>query len=422
MLLNDIVETITEESYPKVYHNLLVEVGLIGSGKIMINGYYGGRKVETLDETSSTWKETNRFHTDYRDVPLFITPIPSPNGKVKGCWTQGLDKDTIKIINEECGIPIYKGEKFLRFIDGMVLDLSNPFHMVRFKILRWAREIAPSYEDMTTGVNYYFSMPEEKIKIRRQKISKRKQAIALSEKLNVADKRDILEYLVLEFDLNMAIESISNSDVHSNFEEYAYSNDKLKTREGYEIPAHVGILRAHEMPDRAHHVLANRAIKSHVLVADGYGGTISRPNGDLVASDFIGLVEVLKMDDNFAKEINQKVQGSKVRVTNTATTNQRKNINKLNPTIVKKYNTDIQRAADIAYWGIGPCMQYIAEKNASGAQIKHSLSELSPAEHWRKLVKNVFLGKHKVVFDNTTEAGAFPQIETEDLFLGEEEE
>lgn len=364
--MRDIAPNTKNLEYPAKHHNLLIKAGLIGTGEKVIMGSHNNELRISLNEGSNTWEKTKEYTIDHRNAKGLPCPAITEDGRILGDWRIGLLQADIKIINEECGVPIYSQNSMIPIYSGKRYDLQNPKHVAEYKVLMETSSIAIDRERMLPGQRFYIFSPEkEAIKKEKARASKR-AAIKLDADLGISEKLELLRLISATYELGYPYE-MSHDEVKTTFGELAYEGEHLK------------VLRTYQLPNKHLYILAYKAIQCNALNKE-LDEKISSPTGVVLADDMASFVQLLAGKESLRKELTFKIS----RATSQLLTEKATNTHALDLGLVTTYHTGITSEEDVKYWNTQACLQYVKEKGWIT-----TLKETSGEDKWQELVIDI---------------------------------
>lgn len=198
--------------YPKQHTELLRKANLLGSGFVEIKAIHRYKKQE-VSEDGITFKEESRPEVD--DLMTTSTScILNQSGQIAGNWTNGLTSEEKRIINEECGVPLFylnepinqvtgkqqNLDTIIHVREGQIFDLTNPRDVAMMRVLF---EVVSTIgkdkkEAIDNGASFYFHSKEEEKKEKEIETKKRKGAARLIDELSGKEKRQIVRIMILD--------------------------------------------------------------------------------------------------------------------------------------------------------------------------------------------------------------------------------
>lgn len=363
-------------SYPPQYKNLLIKAGLLGTGIKEVHGIVLNTKLKTFDESSQTFSEGSEPEVDHRKTMEYFVPIMGENGRVEGDWRNGLTADEVRIINEECGVPVFTTKTRLYLHHGKMYNMEDPSHVAEYRILDSNKLVADSRKSVATGQRFYYhdSAQEQQRKESERKV--KRTAIELDETLTLDEKRDLLQLVNYEKRLGIS-EGLSDRMLRESFGDLAYNR-------------YADLVEVSEMPNHHLRLLLHQSIGAAILFREGTAGTVSRPNGAKLADSFEEAVQLLVTDQGIRLELENKLhvhRGSRMAERMTAVAEKK--------FLLTRYDTTIHNEKSVEYWNKEACMQYFKDN-----QLTADLTEADGVERWRNLVIKVHRGENpKEVFD-----------------------
>ena len=364
----------SEVSYPKKYQNILVKAGLIGSGVKIISAYHNDKKRLTMDEESKTWFEMDEYEIDYREAEERIAPYVDGTNNIAGDWRKGLTADEVKIVADECRVRVFEQNTQIRIYHGKRFDLTNPVDMAEYRIIMETNVLGLSKDSLAPGQRFYVSSHEDEMFARQQKRNALRESIQMAERMSDAEKRDLLKLLNYELKLGLS-GKMSEEDVRDNFNELAYNG---KTAED--------VFRVYRYSDKNLRLLLHECVDNNILFVEGDRGAVSKPNGHIIGADWEEALDALKTDQGLRAECRRKRPGNDAPVRKA----EKLANDALELGTVNTYDTTIEDIADIRFWNVEACTQYLKEHG-----VTHTLTTTDGAEKWRKLVEETHLGPKK---------------------------
>lgn len=196
-------------TYPKQHEALLRKAGLIGTGKLEIRGIHRIREHE-VSEDGLTYTKVRR--PDEEDILTGGSHVVfNDKGQIAGYWANGLTKEEVDTIHNECNVPLYYlgrpvnpmtgkpdiPDSYIHISEGEVLDLSIPAQMAKAMLLmQMPGLIGINKQDASENDAYFFfySVVEEQ-KEKKLEIKERMDASKLVGELTKADKKETVQIM-----------------------------------------------------------------------------------------------------------------------------------------------------------------------------------------------------------------------------------
>lgn len=359
------------QNYPVQYKNLLIKAKLLGEGLVRIEGLVHSKKLFDFDEVSSTFSESSRPEVDNRRTQELFTPIDSGNGRVEGDWRTGLTAEEVRIINEECGVPIYTPDSMIHIMHGKEYDMTRPAHAAEYRILITSGLIAKSRKNVATGQRFFFVDETDNRKEKETERNLRRTAIKISGEKSIHEKRKLIELMNHKWRIGVPA-NMTDEMVSDTFEDLAYNRYKI-------------VCEADAQPDVDLHLLVYGLVSANELYRDG-DGSIHRANGQVIAESQDDVVAMLKKDKVLKLELETRlgtVTGIKGRVFKSA-------VEELaaDARFENRYDTNIHEESAVKFWNAEACKQYIAEN-----KFETTLTGADGAEKWRAAVVSIYRGQ-----------------------------
>lgn len=385
-------QKVGEFKYPSKYHNLLIKAGLIGSGTKIILGSHGDKKKLVLDEETNAWVESEEYEVDFRQAKTIGCPALTADGRIVGDWTVSLTKEEVDIVNKECGITRFEENTPIPIFSGRNYDLSDPRDMAEYRVLLETGIVSMSRDAMAGGQRFYVFCPIEEAKAKEAGRQLKRTAIRLEASLSLSEKLEILQIANFKYKLGFPYE-MSDDQVRTIFANMAYDG------------AFKRLITVSEMKDKAIYMLLYRAVQVNVLHIES-DDSISKPNGKLMASDQAAFIDMLKQNEGMRRELEHQISAITNRKQAKTTASQRAT----DLGIVQTYNTQINSEAEVAYWNVQACQQYVKERGWTP-----TITAADGAHKWRQLALDIYQGNpsrwgSKVAPEALAESGSMEKI------------
>lgn len=256
--------------YPEKRKALLMKAGLLDNRKVEIRAYVSKEKHPINKQQPLI---------DYRMAKEQIAGTQKPNSTQLYNWTDGLDLEERKIINEECGVQFYNEDSRVLLRHGMTLDLSIPADAALWNFIKYNPILGKREADCRNGnIRFYVydavAVTSERSNNRSLKI----KALELYQKLTPNQMRECLGLL------GMDTKVMSEMEVKDTFGEECEENYKT-------------VLDRWNAEDKEHRVMLNNLIFNGVLTTDVETKRIMR-NGNIFAADVDSALLIIKDPSN----------------------------------------------------------------------------------------------------------------------------
>lgn len=322
-------------------------------------------KLKNYDETSRTFSESSVPEVDNRRTSEYYAPIDAGNSRVEGDWRIGLTAEEVKIINEECGVPIFTPASRLFLHHGKRFDMSNPIHVAEYRILATQNLVALGKRNVASGQRYYWHDEANIAREREIERNIKRNAIKMDDNYSDEEKADLL--MLISFERKLGISNnLTKEMAREAFADLAYNNPR-------------DLVEVEALTHKDYRLLLHRAFTLGILFKEGDRGMVTRPSGVKLADTFEDAVKLVAEDLSLQKEITEKISGK-----NTFDAEAIRKVTSGQPVPIRKYNTKIEDEKSVGYWNKEACVQYFKEN-----LYEVKLSEGDGVERWRNLVIKV---------------------------------
>ena len=255
-------------TYPSKLKGLLVKAGLIGTGILEVRSL----RVSKTVRVAEAYEGANALEFEKKEIALdqdvqrgWTSCVKAKNGSIAGYWANGLTKVEQELINTEAGVPYFylgdennKDTQFSLF-HGKEYDMSVPAQAAEVRCLLETTVIGHNKQDaMDLDCEFYFYSKEEAQANKKKRNSKRRQAVALVETLNVKEKREVLR--MMHYLGSISIDPyLSEVDAELSFDDIAYDKP-------------LAMLKAYEHPNKYEHIMIHALRDAGAIELGGDGG------------------------------------------------------------------------------------------------------------------------------------------------------